>query len=181
MNDKAIALERASRHSHTVNPAVRNCYCYNLRAKRWEIRKTDCLELNLFATQEAFAQITQGKAKPKPGKRPSRFNFNRFGHTLMILADVCAGDSSQEIHSELSLRRSMFRFFPGPFFLDQLWLLSKLRVFLIDLAGGKFVSDNDMQPIVFYPLPEFAVSEFLPVHVTQAGVPVRCSRRLSHF
>jgi hypothetical protein len=75
----------------------------------------------------------------------------------------------------------MFRFFPGPFFLAQLWLLSKLRVFLIDLAGGEFVSDNDMQPIVFYPLPEFAVSEFLPVDVTQAGVPVRRSRRLSHF
>ena len=65
----------------------------------------------------------------------------------------------------------MFRFFPGPFFLDQLWLLSKLRVFLVDLAGGKFVSDHNMQPIVFYPLPEFAVSEFLPVDVAQAGYP----------
>src|SRR5206468_12055940 len=114
---------------------VRNCHCYNFRAKRWERRKADCLELNLFATQEAFAQITQGKAEPKPGKRPARFNINPFGHILIILPDVCAGDSSQKIRSEFTLRPSMFRFFPGPFFLDQLWLLSKLRVFLIDLAG----------------------------------------------
>jgi hypothetical protein len=47
-----------------------------LRAKRWEFRKTDCLELNLFAAEEAFPQITQGKAEPKPGKRPAWFNFN---------------------------------------------------------------------------------------------------------
>jgi len=135
---------RTSRHSHTINPSVRNCHCYDLRAKRWEIRKPDCLELNLFATKEASAQIAQGKAKPKPSKRPARFNFNSFGYILMILADVCAGDSSQKIHSEITLRLSMFRFFPRPFFLDQLWLLSKLRVFLVDLAGGKFVSDNDV-------------------------------------
>src|SRR5215204_2462946 len=121
MNDEAIALQRTSRHSHTVNTSVRNCHCYNLRAKRWELRKTNCLELNLFATQEAFAQITQGKAKPKPSKRPARFNFNPFGHILIILADVCAGGSSQEIHSELTLRPPMFRFFPGIFFLDQFW------------------------------------------------------------
>jgi len=82
--------------------------------------KTDCLKLNLFATQQAFAQITQGKAKPKPGEGPARFNFNLFGHILMILANVCAANSSQKIHSELSLRLSMFRFFPGPFFLNQL-------------------------------------------------------------
>jgi len=126
MNDEAIALHRASRHFHTVKPSVRNCHCYNLRAKRWEIRKTDCLELNLFAMQEPFAQITQGKAKPKPGKRSAWFNFNPFGHILMILADVCGGDSSQKIHSELSLRPSMFRFFPGPFFLDQLWVLVEI-------------------------------------------------------
>ena len=75
----------------------------------------------------------------------------------------------------------MFRFFPGPFFLDQFWLLSKLRVLLVDLAGGKFVSDNDMQSIVFYPLPVFAVSKFFPVDVAQAGIPVRRSRRLSYF
>jgi len=30
-------------------------------------------------------------------------------------------------------------------------------------------------------LPEFAVSEFLPVDVAQAGIPVRRSCRLSHF
>ena len=94
MNDEAIALQRASRHSHTVNSSVRNCHCYDLRSKRWERRKTDCLKLNLFATQETFAQITQGKAEPKPSKRPSRFNINPFQHILIILADVCAGDSS---------------------------------------------------------------------------------------
>ena len=94
--------------------------------------------------QEPFAQIAQGKAEPKPGKRPSRFNINPFGHILIILADVCAGDSSHKIHSEFTLRSSMFRFLPGPFFLDQLWLLSKLGVFLIDLTGGKFMSDNHM-------------------------------------
>jgi hypothetical protein len=59
--------------------------------------------------------------------------------------------------------------------------LPKLRVFLIDLAGGKFLSDNDMQAIVFYPLPEFAVTEFFPVDVAQAGIPVRLGRRLSYF
>src|SRR5437773_11593992 len=120
MNDEAIALQRASRHAHKVNAFVRNCYCYNLRAERWELRKTDCLELNLFATQEAFAQITQGKAEPKPGKGPARFNINLFGHILIILADVCAGDSSQKVHSEFTLRLPVFRFFPGPFFLDPL-------------------------------------------------------------
>src|SRR6476659_6208699 len=104
MNDELIALERSSPHFHSLHSTVGNCYCYDLRTKRWEIRKTDCLELNLFAFQEAFAQITQGKAKPKPGKRPTRFNINFFGHILIILADVCAGDSSHKIHSELTLR-----------------------------------------------------------------------------
>ncbi len=91
----------------------------------------------MFATQEAFSQITQGKAEPKPGKRPARFNINPFGHILIILANVCGGDSRQKIRSEFTLRPSMFRFFPRPFFLDQLWFLSKLRVFLVDLPGGK--------------------------------------------
>jgi hypothetical protein len=59
--------------------------------------------------------------------------------------------------------------------------LSKLRVFLIDLAGGKFVSDNDMKPIVLYPLPEFAIGEFFPVDVVQARIPVRRSCGLSYF
>ena len=144
MNREAVALQRAPRHSHTIDSSVRNCYCHNLRAKRWEIRKTDCLELNLFATEEAFAQITQGKTESEPGKRPARFNLNPFGHILMILADVCATGSSQEGHSEFTLWPSIFRFFPGPFFLDQLPLLSKLRVFLIDLAGREFVRDNDI-------------------------------------
>src|SRR4029453_3910814 len=181
MNDEAIALQRASRHSHTVNSAVRNCHRYNLRAKRWERRKTDCLELNLFATQEAFTQISQGKTESKPGKRPARFDINPFGDILMILADVCAGDSSQEIRSEFTLRPSMFRFSPRPFFLDQLWLLSKLRVFLIDLAGGKFVSDNDVQPIVVHPFPKLAVREFFPVDVVQAGIAMCRTRGLGHF
>src|SRR5207247_6391545 len=128
----------------------------NLRAKRWEGRKTDCLQLYLFATQEAFAQITQGNAEPKPGKGPALFNINLFGHIFVILADVCAGDSSQKVHSEFTLRPSVFRFFPRPFFLNQFWLLSKLCVFLIDLPRGKFVSDNNMQPIALSPLPEFA-------------------------
>src|SRR5262249_39818557 len=105
---------------HTVNSSVRNCYGYNLWAKCWEFRKTDCLELNLFATQKAFAQITQGEAKPKSGERLTRFNFNLFGQILIILADVCAADSRQKIYSQLSLWLSMFRFFPGPFFLNQL-------------------------------------------------------------
>src|SRR5438045_6722549 len=115
MNDEAIALQRASRHAHTVNAFVRNCYCYNLRAKRWEIRKTDCLELNLFSTQEAFAQITQGKAEPKAGKRPARFDFDPFGHILIILADVVACDSSQHVVDQLSLRLTFVRHFPAPF------------------------------------------------------------------
>ncbi len=102
MNNELIAFGRAPSHSHALNPAVRNCHCYNLRAKRWERRKTDCLELNLFATQEAFAQITQGKAEPKPGKGPARFNINPFGHILMILADVrwrFQSESPQRIHA----------------------------------------------------------------------------------
>jgi len=103
MNREAIALERTSRHSHTVDPVVRNCHCHNLWAKRWELRKADCLELNLFATQQAFAQITQSEAKSKSGKCSARFNFNFFGHILMILADVRTADSGQKIHSELSL------------------------------------------------------------------------------
>src|SRR5262249_11962840 len=127
-----------------VNTSVRNCHCHDLWAKCWEFRKTDCLELNLFAAQETLSQITQSEAKAEPGKRPARFNFNPFGYVLMILADVCAADSSQKIHSELSLRLSVFRFFPGPFFLNQLSLLSELRMFLVDLAGGKFVSDHSV-------------------------------------
>src|SRR5437667_12734739 len=110
MNNELIAFGRAPSHSHALNPAVRNCHCYNLRAKRWERRKTDCLELNLFATQEAFAQITQGKAEPKPGKDPARFNINPFAHILMILADVCTGYSSQQVPSEFTLRPSEFQF-----------------------------------------------------------------------
>src|SRR5207253_9735446 len=110
MDNEAIALHQTPRHRYTVNLAVRNCHCYNLRAKRWEIRKTDCLELNVFAFQEAFAQITQGKAEPKPGKRPTRFNIDLLGHILVILADVCAGDSSRKIHSKFTLRLSTFRF-----------------------------------------------------------------------
>jgi len=94
MNREAIALQRASRHSHTVNTFVRNGHSNDLRAKRWKRRKTDCLELNLFAVEEAFAQITQGKAEPKPGKRPTWFNFDFLGHILVILADVCARDFS---------------------------------------------------------------------------------------
>ena len=126
MNNELIAFGRAPSHSHALNPTVRNCHSYKLRAKRWELRKADCLELNLFATQEAFAQITQGKAEPESGKCPARFNINPFGHILIILADVCAGDSSQKIRSEFTLRPSMFRFFPGPFFLDQLWVLVEI-------------------------------------------------------
>ena len=99
----------------------------------------------------------------------------------MILADVCGGDSSQKIHSELTLRPSMFRFFPGPFFLNQFWLLSKLRVFLIHLSGGEFVSDKDMQPVVLHRLPEFAVSELFAVDVIQSWVTVRHARWLSYF
>jgi hypothetical protein len=38
-----------------------------------------------------------------------------------------------------------------------------------------------MKPIVLYPLPEFAIGEFFPVDVVQAGIPVRRSRRLSYF
>src|SRR5438067_1515540 len=179
MNNELISFGRAPSHSHTLNAAVRNCHCYNLRAKRWEIRKTDCLELNLFAFQEAFAQITQGKAEPEPGKRPARFNFDLLGHILVILADVCAGDSSRKIHSKFTLRLSTFRFFPRPLFLNQFRLLSKLSVFLIHLAGGKFVSDNDMQPVVLYPLPEFAVSEFFAIDVIQSWVTMRRARWLS--
>src|SRR4029434_70730 len=115
-----------------------------LWSKRWELRKTDCLELNLFAVQEAFAQIIQSEAKPKAGKRSTVFNFNLFGHILIILADVCAPDSRPQIHCDLSLGLSMFRLFPRPFFLNQLGLLSKLRMFLVDLAGGKFVSDHNV-------------------------------------
>jgi hypothetical protein len=76
------------------------------------VRKTDSHELNLFPTHEAFAQITQGKAEPKPGKRPARFNINLFGHILVMLVDVCAGDSHQEIHREFTLGPSTFQFFP---------------------------------------------------------------------
>src|SRR6266480_6640969 len=135
-------MMKRSPFSERPDILIRSTHCYNLRAKRGERRKTNCPKLNLFATQEAFTQITQGKAEPKPGKRPPRFDINPFGHILIILADVCAGDSSHKIHSEFTLRSSMFRFFPGPFFLNELWLLSKLRMFFIDFAGGKFMGDN---------------------------------------
>ena len=36
-------------------------------------------------------------------------------------------------------------------------------------------------PIVFYPLPEFAVSKFFSVDVAQAGIGMCCSRRVSDF
>ena len=54
-----------------------------------------------------------------------------------------------------------------------------MSVFLIHLAGGKFVSDNDMQPVVLYPFPEFAVSEFFAIDVIQSWVTMRRARWLS--
>src|SRR5882762_11398191 len=89
MNNELIAFGRAASHSHALNPSVRNCHCYNLRAKRWERRKTDCLELNLFATQEAFAQITQGKAEPNPANvRPGSILI--FLDTSLLAWRMCA-------------------------------------------------------------------------------------------
>src|SRR4029077_4827724 len=144
MNYEALGSQSACRHSHAVNPTVGNCHGDNLRAKRWEWRKTDRFELNLFAVKQTFAQVTQGDGEPEPGKRPARLNVNPFGHILMVFAYVCAGNPSQKIRGEFTLRLSIFRFFPRPFFLDQLWLLSQLRVFLINFTGGEFVSDDDM-------------------------------------
>src|SRR5215470_4386386 len=115
MNDETIASQRASRHFQAVNPTVGNCHGHNVRAKRWEWRKTDRFELNLFAIKEAFAQITQGHGEPEPGKRLARLNVNLFGHILMVFANVCAGNSSQKIRGEFTLWPSIFRFFPRPF------------------------------------------------------------------
>jgi hypothetical protein len=38
-----------------------------------------------------------------------------------------------------------------------------------------------MQPIVIYPLPKFAVSEFFSVDVAQAGLAVGSTRGLCYF
>ena len=122
-----------------------NCHCDNLWAKRWEWRETDCFELNLFATEKLLAQITQCNGEPESGKRPTRLNVYLARRILILLfADVCSGDAGQKICSEFTLRPSILRFFPGPFFLDQFWLLSKLRLFLINFAVGKLIRDNHM-------------------------------------
>ena len=60
-------------------------------------------------------------------------------------------------------------------------MLSKLRVFLIHFSGGKFVGDNYMKPVVFHPLPEFAIGKFFSVDVVQAGIAVCSRRRFGHF
>src|SRR5205807_5028495 len=104
--------------------------------------ETDCLELNLFATKQAFAEITQCDGKSESGKRTTRLNVYLFRHVLVLFADVCAGDSRQKICGEFTLRLSILRFFPGPFFLDQFWLLSKLRLFLIEFPVWELISDH---------------------------------------
>ena len=75
----------------------------------------------------------------------------------------------------------MFRFFPRPLFLDELRLLSKLRVFLIDFAGGEFVGNDDVKPVAFHPLPELSVGKLFSIDVAQPGKSVRRPRRLSNF
>src|SRR5438876_3246255 len=57
-------------------------------------------------------------------------------------ADVSADESGQKICGEFTLRLSILRFFPGPFFLDQFWLLSKLRLFLIEFPVWELISDH---------------------------------------
>src|SRR6266508_4182080 len=144
MNDEAIAFHQAPRHSHSVKSTVRDGHGHHLWAKRWKWRKADCFELNLFATTQAFAEITQRDGKSKSSKRTTRLHVYLFRHILVFFADVCAGNSGQKIRGEFTLRLSILRFFPGPFFLHQFWLLSKLRLFLIEFPIWEPVSDNHM-------------------------------------
>ena len=76
MHNESIAFERASGHSHAIKPTMGKFSSHNLRFERWEWRETDSLELNLFATQEPFPQITQCERETEPGKRAAIFNVD---------------------------------------------------------------------------------------------------------
>src|SRR5882757_9801344 len=82
-------------------------------AKRWEWRKANCFELNLFAIKQAFAEITQCDGKSESGKGATRLNVYLARHILILLfADVRGGDSGHKICREFTLRLSILRFFP---------------------------------------------------------------------
>ena len=90
---------------------------HNLRLERWERRKTDCLELYLFAAQEPLAQITQYECEPESCKRAALFNIDLVRHILVVFANMSSGGPRQKMHSELVLHPLVLEFLPGPLFL----------------------------------------------------------------
>src|SRR4030095_3159075 len=88
MHSESIAFERASGHSHAIKPTMGKFNGHNLRFEGWERRKTDCLKLNLFATQEPFAQITQCEGESESGKSAALFNLCLVRYILVVFANV---------------------------------------------------------------------------------------------
>src|SRR2546430_404887 len=117
MHNESVALERAPGHFNAVEPAVGNFHGHNLRFERWERRKTDGLELDLFAAQEPLAQIAQYQGEPESCKRPALFNVDLVGHILVVFANMSSGGPRQKIHGELALHPLVLEFLPRPLFL----------------------------------------------------------------
>ena len=88
MHNESVALERSPGHLNAVEPAVGKFNGHNLRLERWERRKTDRLELYLFAVQEPLAQITQYESEPESCKRAALFNIDLVGYILVVFANV---------------------------------------------------------------------------------------------
>ena len=61
------------------------------------------------------------------------------------------GDSREKIHREFALRPLIFKFLPGPLFLNQFRLLPKARFLLMQLTAGELVRDDHIKVIIFHP------------------------------
>src|SRR5204862_6594707 len=99
MHNESIALERAPGHFNAVEPSVGKFHDHNLRLERWERRKTDFLQLYLFAAQQPLAQITQSDCEPESCKRSALLNIYRDRHILVVFANMSRGGHRQKIHS----------------------------------------------------------------------------------
>ena len=88
------------------------------------------------------------------------------------------GDSREKIHREFALRPLIFKFLPGPLFVNQFRLLPKARFLLMQLTAGELVRDDHIKVIIFHPLSELCVGEFFPINIAQSRIAMLSARRL---